>query len=91
MRFVFAPIGIVTGLIAGVLGKKAFERLWGAIDDREPPQAEHREIEWPKLIAALVLEGAIFRLVKGVTDHGVRRAFANLTGSWPGEEEPEPE
>jgi hypothetical protein len=43
------------------------------------------------LVAALLFEGAIFRLVKGLTDHGARRAFARTTGTWPGEEEPEPE
>lgn len=91
MRFVFAPIGIVAGLIAGAMGKKAFERVWGLIDDREPPQPEHRQLRWPKLIAALAMEGAIFRVAKGLTDHGVRRAFASLTGSWPGEEAPSPE
>jgi hypothetical protein len=91
MRFIFAPIGIVAGLIAGIIGKKAFEKLWGVVDDQEPPHPEHREIEWPKLVAALAVEGAIFRLVKGLTDHGARRSFAGLTGSWPGEERPEVE
>jgi Protein of unknown function (DUF4235) len=91
MRFVFAPIGIGVGLIAGALGKKAFERVWGLIDDEEPPQPEHREIRWPKLIAALALEGAIFRVAKGVTDHSLRRSFAGATGTWPGKEAPEPE
>jgi hypothetical protein len=91
MRFIFAPIGIVVGLIAGIIGKKAFEKLWGVVDDQEPPHPEHREIEWPKLVAALAVEGAIFRLVKGLTDHGARRSFAGLTGSWPGEERPEAE
>jgi hypothetical protein len=91
VRFVFAPIGIVAGLIAGALGKKAFERVWGLIDDQEPPQPEYRRLDWPKLIVALAIEGAIFRLAKGVVDHGVRRTFANLTGSWPGEEGPRSE
>ena len=91
MRFLFAPIGIGAGLLAGVAGRKAFERLWGLVDEEEPPSPEHREVSWPKLIAALSVEGAIFRLVKGVTDHGVRRAFAAGTGRWPGEERPEPE
>jgi hypothetical protein len=40
---------------------------------------------------ALVIEGAIFRLVRGITGHGERRAFASVTGTWPGEERPEPE
>ncbi len=39
-----------------------------------------------KLIAALAIEGAIFRVVKGLTDHGARRGFASLTGRWPGED-----
>jgi hypothetical protein len=36
-----------------------------------------------------LLEGAIFRAVRGVFDHGSRQAFSRLTGSWPGEERPE--
>ncbi|HEX3172774.1 MAG TPA: DUF4235 domain-containing protein [Solirubrobacterales bacterium] len=91
MKFLFMPISIAAGLLAGFLGKKIFERLWGLVDDEEPPRPEHRELSWPKLIAALAVEGAIFRLVKGLTDHAARRAFAKGTGSWPGEERPESE
>lgn len=91
MKFLFLPISITAGLISGLIGKKAFEQIWGLIDDEEPPHPQHREFQWPKLIGALLLEGAIFRLLKGLTDHGARRAFASLTGSWPGEEAPKPE
>jgi hypothetical protein len=91
MKLVFAPISIVVGLLAGVVGKKIFEQLWGLVDEEEPPRPEHREFSWPKLIAALVFEGAIFRLVKGLVDHGTRTTFAKATGSWPGEEAPERE
>ncbi len=91
MKFVFTPISLLLGLAAGLVGKKIFEQLWGLVDDEEPPRPEHREFSWPKLIAALLVEGAIFRLVKGLTDHGTRRTFAKATGSWPGEERPEPE
>jgi hypothetical protein len=91
MKFLFMPISIAAGLLAGLLGQKIFERLWGLVDDEEPPSPEHREFSWPKLIVALAVEGAIFRLVKGLTDHGARRAFAKGTGSWPGEERPESE
>jgi uncharacterized protein DUF4235 len=91
MKFVFTPISILTGLLAGLIGKKIFERLWSLVDEEEPPRPEHREVSWPKLIAALLIEGAIFRLVKGLTDHGARRAFAKGTGSWPGEERPQSE
>ncbi len=91
MKFLFLPVSIALGLVAGLLGRKAFEQVWGLVDDEEPPDAKHREISVPKLIAALVLEGAIFRVVKGLTDHGARRGYAKVTGTWPGEEAPEPE
>jgi Protein of unknown function (DUF4235) len=90
-KVLFVPVSLGAGLLAGVLARKAFERIWGLIDAEEPPHAEHREVELPKLIAALALEGAVFRAVKGLTDHGARRSFARLTGSWPGEQQPEPE
>jgi xanthosine utilization system XapX-like protein len=91
VKFLFLPVSIVLGLVAGLLGRKIFEQAWGLIDDEEPPDAKHREISVPKLLAALAVEGAIFRLVKGLTDHGARRGYARMTGTWPGEEAPEPE
>jgi Protein of unknown function (DUF4235) len=81
----------VAGLIAGLLGRKLFEGAWSLVDDQEPPDAEYREISWPKLVAALAVEGAIFRLAKGLVDHGARRTFQRATGAWPGEEAPQPE
>jgi Protein of unknown function (DUF4235) len=89
VKIVFTPVSVVLGLIAGIIGQKIFEKLWSLVDDQEPPSPEHREFSWPKLLAALLVEGAIFRLVKGITDHGARRAFAKATGTWPGEEAPE--
>jgi hypothetical protein len=42
-------------------------------------------------VLALAVEGAVFRLAKGLADHAVRRSFAGLAGVWPGEEKPAPE
>ena len=91
MKFVFTPFSILLGLLAGIVGQKIFEKIWALVDEEEAPSPEHREFAWPKLIAALLVEGAIFRLVKGLTDHGARRAFAAATGTWPGDEAPDPE
>ncbi len=91
VKILFTPVSIVAGLLAGMIGKRAFDGVWGLIDDEEAPKPKHREIEWKKLLAALLIEGAIFSLVKGLVDHGARRSFARLTGRWPGEEEPQPE
>ena len=91
MKFLFLPVSIAGGIMAGLLGKKAFEQVWGMVDDQEPPEAKHRDTSLPKLMAALALEGAIFRATRGLFDHEARRGFARLTGTWPGEKEPEPE
>jgi hypothetical protein len=84
MKLIFTPIGIAAGLLAGLAARKGFERVWAIVDEEDPPQPEQREAAYPKLIAALAVEGAIFRLTKGVVDHGVRSGFARLTGTWPG-------
>ena len=91
MKLLFIPVSVVGGLVAGFAGKKIFERIWALIDDDEPPDPKHREISVAKMVAATALEGAIFRAVRGLADYGSRRSFASVTGSWPGEERPEPE
>ncbi len=63
----------------------------GLIDDQAPPEPKHRQVQLGKLAAALVLEGAIFGMIRGLTEHGARHGFHALTGEWPGEETPEPE
>jgi hypothetical protein len=91
MKFAFMPLSVALALVAGQISKKIFDLVWGAVDDEEAPRPKHRDVPLLKTAVALVVEGAIFRLVRGLTDHGARRAFAGVTGSWPGEERPEPE
>jgi hypothetical protein len=86
MKRLFVPVGILAGLAAGFAAQKGFERIWELIDDEDAPEIEHREVSYPKLVVALLLEGAIFRLVKGMVDRGARLGFASATGSWPGED-----
>jgi hypothetical protein len=88
-RILFAPVSIAGGLLAGFLGSKLFEIIWGRFDDREPPEPEDRDTTWLKLGLALALQGAIFRLVRGAFDHGARRAFFRGTRTWPGEAKPD--
>ncbi len=85
MKVLFAPIGILAGLIAGFVAQKGFERVWAIVDEEQAPEAEDRDVSYPKLALALLLEGAIFRLVKGMVDRGARVGFASITGRWPGE------
>jgi hypothetical protein len=84
-KLIFKPVGLLAGLISGLVGKKLFQRVWGAIDEQQAPKPQEQLVPLGKLALALALEGALFRLVKGLTEHGSRQAFSRLTGSWPGE------
>ena len=89
MRFLFLPFSIAAGLIAGQIAKKTFDLIWRLLSNEEAPEAEHREISLVKLALALAIEGAVFRAVRGLADHGARHGYRRVTGSWPGEEAPE--
>lgn len=60
MRILFAPVGILGGVIAGVIAKKSFDFVWSRISDEEAPEPDQRDVSVPMLAGALALEGAIF-------------------------------
>jgi hypothetical protein len=89
-KLLFIPFSVLGGLVAGVIGKKMFQGLWSLVDKEEPPEPEDRDVPWKKLVPALLLEGAIFRAVRGDADRASREAFSRATGRWPGDKRPEP-
>ncbi|HWC37111.1 MAG TPA: DUF4235 domain-containing protein [Acidimicrobiales bacterium] len=89
-KIAFLPFSILGSILAGLVAKKLFGRLWSTVDDQSPPQPEERRATWPKLVAGLALEGAVFKAVSGAFDHFMRRVFGRLTGAWPGDESPQP-
>ena len=91
VKILFIPVSVGGGFLAGFAANKVFKQIWGLIDEKEPPEAEHRDISWGKLMVSAALQGAIFRMAKEATDHGSRLGFAQLTGAWPGQEEPDAE
>jgi Protein of unknown function (DUF4235) len=88
-KALFIPFSVLGGLAAGFAGKKLFEGLWSLVDKEDPPDPKNRDVPWTKLVPALLLEGAIFRAVRGAADHASRKAFSRATGRWPGEKRPE--
>jgi hypothetical protein len=83
-KLLFLPFSIAAGILGGLISKKAFSLTWGAIDDRQPPTPHDQHTDIGKLALALALEGAVFRLAKGLVDHCSRQGFERLTGRWPG-------
>ena len=86
-KILFLPFKVITGFLAGKVATITFERVWRLVDDQDSPDPAQRAVKWSKLIAALVLEGAIYRAVRGAFDRGSRELFRRATGSWPGDED----
>jgi hypothetical protein len=85
-KMFFIPVSIIAGVLAGIVSKKVFDKIWGLVDQDDPPDSKQADIEWKRLLLAGAIQGAIARMVKESIDHGSRRAFYKTTGSWPGQE-----
>ena len=86
MTALFLPVSVLVGALAGLISKKLFALVWGVVDSHDPPDHKQRVESHVKLLLALVLEGALVRLLRGGLDHASRHGFARVTGAWPGEE-----
>ncbi len=67
-----------------MIAKRAFTLVWKLVDTEEPPAPDQRDARLQKLVPALLLQGAVFAVVRGLVDRGSRQAFRKATGSWPG-------
>jgi hypothetical protein len=91
MAKLFTPFSVVIGLLAGIVASKIFEFVWSRIDDEDAPDPKFKEQPYVKLSIALIVQGAIQRLVRGWVDHGLRVSWERSVGVWPGDERPEPQ
>jgi len=89
-KVLFLPFSVAGGVLAGLIGKKLFRAIWSLLYRDEPPNPSRPDVPWRKVIAALALEGAVFRTVRGVVDRASRQAFSRASGSWPGEKRQAP-
>jgi hypothetical protein len=91
MKLLYKPFGIVFGILAGLLSKKLFERVWGLIDEEKPPTATTRRATWPKVLGAAAVEGITFSVTRAAVNRAGARGYEHLTGVWPGKKNPEPD
>jgi hypothetical protein len=64
---------VAGGLLVGSIAGRIFKLVWGLIDEEEAPDPKHGEIAYLKRVGALIVEGAIIRLVRGFVDAGEER------------------
>jgi len=91
MKLLYKPIELLLGLVAGMIGRRIFSKIWGLIEDAEPPEPTTERASWPKVLLAAAVQGLIFRTTKVAVERAGATSWRNLTGVWPGEKEPDPE
>ncbi|MBJ7332315.1 MAG: DUF4235 domain-containing protein [Solirubrobacteraceae bacterium] len=89
MKLLYKPFGIILGLIAGWIGREAFQRVWALIDDAAPPKPRTEETSWAKVLSAAALQAAIFAVVRTAVDRAGATWFRDFTGAWPGPKQQE--
>jgi hypothetical protein len=91
VKLIYKPFGFILGLLAGILGRKAFNFAWTKIDDQHPPKGTTEHAPWVKVLGAAALQGVIFKTTRVVVDRYGAIGWRYLTGFWPGEKRADPE
>jgi hypothetical protein len=85
-KVLYAPIGILSGVLGGLIASTIFKQVWKRIAGADdPPTPRQSEYTWKEILAAAALQGAIFSIVKAIVNRGGAKGFERLTGSWPGD------
>ena len=86
MRFIYKPFAIIIGLIAGIIGKKVFQQLWGVVSDEDPADPDDRDAGWAEVLVSAAIGGAILKAVQALVVRGGAKGFERATGVWPGDD-----
>jgi Protein of unknown function (DUF4235) len=81
----YKPISLLISVLGGVLASMLFTRVWKAItgqDEKPSPTDYHRG--WGEVLAAAVMQGAVYGFVKALLDRAGAHGYARATGEWPG-------
>jgi hypothetical protein len=85
MKLLYKPIGIVSGVLAGLVAGAVFNEIWKLVkDEDDTPDAKDKSRGWTEVIAAAAVQGAVFGGVKAAVDRAGATGFERVTGVWPG-------
>ena len=84
-RIAYKPVGLVLGAVAGLLAGAVFKQVWRrATGEDEAPSPTDEDYGWGEVLAAAIIQGAIFAGVKAAVDRAGASGVRRITGRWPG-------
>ncbi|MCK9249183.1 MAG: DUF4235 domain-containing protein [Solirubrobacteraceae bacterium] len=86
MKLLYAPFGLLSSVLGGLLAGAVLKRAWRTIaDEDDAPSARESEYGWRQVLLAAALQGAVFGAVKAAVDRGGAEGLRRVTGAWPGD------
>ena len=89
-KILYRPVGLLASVVGGLIASQIFRQVWkratpyGHTGD-DAPKALSTAYPLKQILIASVFQGAIYALVKTLTDRGGARLFEGVTGKWPGD------
>lgn len=83
-KLAYKPVGLVAGAAAGLIAGAVFRQVWrGLAGEDEAPSPSNEQARWPAILAAAMLQGAIFGVVSAAVGRAGAIAVRRATGDWP--------
>ncbi len=87
-KILYRPWGLVASMVGGLIAGQVFQKVWQRLDPDspdDPPKPLQSEHRLRKILAAALMQGAIFSVVRAAINRGGARVFERWTGQWPGD------
>jgi hypothetical protein len=85
MKLLYKPFGIIAGVVGAKAGQKLFDRVWARLDGGPPPGPKAPDASLGRVVAAQALQAASLAGAGAAADRLGMRWFRYLTGIWPGD------
>lgn len=82
-KLLYSPFSIVFGMLGSLVGKRAFNAIWGRISAEPRPSAKDPDTSLGRIALSAALEGATLAAATAVARQLSVRAFHHLFGVWP--------
>jgi hypothetical protein len=83
-KIAYMPVSLTLSAGAGLLSGVLFKQVWAHVGrSGDAPSATDESKGWVEVLAAAVLHGAIFAVVKAAAERAGATGVRKLTGFWP--------
>jgi hypothetical protein len=84
-KMAYQPIGLAVSLASAAVAGRVFGVIWKKLaDEDEIPDALDSQYSMGKVLAAALIQAAVFAVVQVLVNRGGAKAFQRVTGAWPG-------